>query len=191
MRKLLVVLTAALLSAPAVGFAQAPSFGIKGGLNLANVGGKDVEDVDYKAGLNLGGFVSIPAGAMFAIQPEALFSQKGTKDGNDKVSLNYLEVPVLLKLSPSLPGDFVRPIFFAGPSAGILLSAKDADGDNMKDGLKSADFGLVIGGGVEFGKLSLDARYNLGLSSIDKAVENVKADVKNRAITVMIGYFLF
>jgi hypothetical protein len=146
--------------------------------------------VDYKAGLNLGAFISIPAGPMLAIQPEAFFSQKGAKTGTTKISYNYLEVPLLLKLSPSLPGDFVRPIFFAGPSAGILLSAKAGDFD-LKDEMKNADFGLVIGGGVEFGKLSLDARYNLGLSSIDKAVENVKSDVKNRAITVMIGYFLF
>jgi hypothetical protein len=101
-------------------------------LNLANTNG---EDVDYKAGLNLGAFVSIPAGSMLAIQPEAFFSQKGEKFEGDKASYNYLEIPVLLKLSPSLPGDFVRPIFFAGPSAGILLSAKDADGDVRKDAL--------------------------------------------------------
>jgi hypothetical protein len=192
MRKLLVVLTAALLSAPAVGFAQAPSFGIKGGLNLANIGGDGVEDVDYRAGLNLGAFVSIPAGAMLSIQPEAFFSQKGNKSGSVKSSFNYLEVPLLLKLSPSLPGDFVRPIFFAGPSAGILLSAKDADGDDFKDFLKSADFGLTVGGGVEFGKLSVDARYNLGLSAINKeGIGNATSDIKNRAITAMPGYRLF
>lgn len=192
MRKLLVVLTAALLSAPAVGFAQAPSFGIKGGLNLANIGGDGVEDVDYRAGLNLGAFVSIPAGAMLSIQPEAFFSQKGNKSGSVKSSFNYLEVPLLLKLSPSLPGDFVRPIFFAGPSAGILLGAKVGDTD-IKDQLKTADFGLTIGGGVEFGKLSVDARYNLGLSSVnkEKVIDEVSTAVKNRAITVMLGYRLF
>lgn len=191
MKKLLIVLTAALLGAPAVGYAQVPSFGIKGGLNLANVGGDGVEDVDYKAGLNLGAFVSIPTGAMFAIQPEAYFSQKGAKSGSVKSSFNYLEIPVLLKLSPSLPGDFVRPIFFAGPSAGILMGAKAGDFD-IKDELKTADFGLTIGGGVEFGKLSIDARYNLGLSSINKdAADELAAAVKNRAITVMLGYTLF
>lgn len=190
MRKLLVVLTAAILCAPATGFAQLPSFGVKGGLNLANVGGDGVEGVDYKAGLNLGAFVSIPAGPMFAIQPEAFFSQKGTKVGSVKSSYNYLEIPVLLKLSPSLPGDFVRPIFFAGPSAGILLGAKRDDVD-VKDALKSADFGLTIGGGVEFGKLSADLRYNLGLSNIAKAADEVSAAVKNRAITVMVGYTIF
>lgn len=190
MRKLLVVLTVALLGAPAAGFAQLPSFGVKGGLNLANVGGKGVDDVDYKAGLNLGAFVSIPAGPMFAIQPEAFFSQKGNKVGDVKSSFNYLEIPVLLKLSPSLPGDFVRPIFFAGPSAGILLGAKTDDTD-VKDLMKTADFGLTIGGGVEFGKLSLDARYNLGLSDISKASSEVSNAIKNRAITVMLGYTIF
>jgi hypothetical protein len=190
MRKLLVVQTAAILGAPATGFAQLPSFGVKGGLNLANVGGDAAGNVDYKAGLNLGAFVSIPAGPMFAIQPEALFSQKGTKVGDVKSSYNYLEVPVLFKLSPSLPGDIVRPIFFAGPSAGILLSAKHDDAD-VKDLMKSADFGLTIGGGVEFGKLSADLRYNLGLSSIGKSIGGISADIKNRAITVMLGYTLF
>jgi hypothetical protein len=42
---------------------------------------------------------------------------------------------------------------------------------------------------VEFGKLSLDARYNLGLSAINK--EDAIAAIKNRAITVMLGYTLF
>jgi hypothetical protein len=185
MRKLLVVLTAALLGAPAAGLAQIPSFGIKGGLNLANTNG---EDVDYRAGLSVGAFVSIPAGPMLALQPEALFSQKGEKIGGEKSTINYLEVPVLLKLSPSLPGDMVRPIFFAGPSLGLLLSAKSGDVD-FKNVMKSSDFGLIFGGGVEFGKLSLDARYNLGLSAINK--EALANDIKNRAITVMVGYTLF
>lgn len=191
MKKVFVALIAVLLAAPAAGYAQLPSIGIKGGLNLANTGGADAGDPDYKAGLNIGAFVSVPAGTILSLQPEAFFSQKGSKDGDDKINLNYLEVPVLLKLDPSLPGSFVRPVFFAGPSVGILLSAKDHGGNDFKEHMKSADFGLTIGGGVEMGKLSLDARYNLGLSGIIKEAGSAVDDIKNRAITVMIGYTLF
>lgn len=218
MRKLLIMLAATLLSVPAVGFAQAPSFGLKGGLNMANYGGRRIVTSDYRAGLNLGAFVSIPVTATLAIQPEVFFSRKGGKntgydyddmpqDGfaappigvyiHEKSSNDYVEIPLLFKLDASLPGESIRPILFAGPAAGIMLSGKGSFymDDQYKEQFNTVDFSLIIGGGVEFGKLSLDARYNLGLSSIakdyDSSIGVIKGDIKSRAFTVMAGVRLF
>ena len=219
MRKLVVLLATALLGVPAAGVAQAPSFGLKGGLNMASLGGRRIVDVDYQAGPNLGAFLSVPISATLAIQPEVYFSRKGARNAaydysdmpqddfsaptigvfiSEKASNDYLEIPVLLKLNSSLPGDFVRPIFFAGPAVGILLRAKGTypiHDDEYREQLKTADFGFIFGGGVEIGKLSLDARYNLGLSSVakdfDSSIGVIKGDIKNRAFTVLAGFRLF
>lgn len=215
MKKLTILLAAVLFSVPAVNLAHAQSFGLKGGLNMADFGGRRIVDAEYRAGVSLGAFVSIPISAAVAIQPEVVFAQKGARsaaydyddipaDGDgppigvyisEKTSHNYLEVPVLLKLSPSPRSDFARPTFFAGPSVGILLDAKKVYDTDYKEYLRSTDFGVIIGGGVELGRLSFDARYNLGLTTIakdyDASFGNVPGDIKNRAFTVTAGVRLF
>ncbi|MEX2571967.1 MAG: porin family protein [Gemmatimonadota bacterium] len=215
MRKLVISLVVILLSMPAAGLAQTPSFGLRGGLNMAGFGGSRIVSSDARAGFTFGAFVAIPMRAAVAIQPEVVFSRRGAKraaydydafpqDGDapplgvylsEKTSHDYLEVPVLLKLSPSARGDFVRPILFAGPSVGFLLGAKEVYDTDYAEHLKSMDFGVIIGGGMELGRLSVDARYNLGLAAIDKDYEasfgHVAGDVKNRAFTVSAGLRLF
>ena len=130
MRKVFVLLSAAaLLAIPAPGAAQAPSLGLKAGVNMASFAGRRIVDADYRAGLSLGASLSIPVSGSFTVQPEVLFSRKGAKrsaydyddmpqDGfaappvgvylSEKTSHDYLEIPVLLKLSPAQPGDVVR-----------------------------------------------------------------------------------
>lgn len=189
MRRVLMMMTAAILALPTVGLAQLPSLGLKGGVNLADVSGPDS---DYKAGLSLGAYASFSVFPMLSIQPEVLFSQKGAKEGDAKLEADYVDIPVLLKVKPSLPGVGLSPYLFAGPSAGILLSAKSG-GVDIKDAYESAEFSLVLGGGLEFGRISVDARYDLGLSSATKdELAGVALDaMKNRAFTVMLGFRLF
>lgn len=215
MRKLLVFSVAVLFCVPSAALAQAPSFGIEGGLNMAEFGGKRIVESDFRSGLNVGAFATVPVGRTVAIQPEVLFSRRGARraaydysdvpaDGDappvgsflgERTTHDYLEIPVLLKLSPSSSGDFVRPVFFAGPSAGFLLGVKEVYDEDYEEYLNSTDFGLVVGGGLELGRLSLDARYNLGLTSIAKDYDgsfgHISGDIKNRAFTVMAGLRVF
>jgi hypothetical protein len=169
----------------------------------------------FRHGFTLGAYASVPISAAVSIQPEVVYSQRGARSAaydysdmtadsdappigvyiSEKSRHDYLEVPVLLKLSPSPAGDFVRPIFFAGPSIGFLLGAKEVYDTDYKEYLNSTDFGIILGGGVELGRLSLDARYNLGLATIARDYEasfgHVPGDVKNRAFTVTAGLRLF
>jgi hypothetical protein len=215
MRKLLALLAVTIFSTPAVGLAQAPSFGLKVGLNLADFGGTRIVQSDFRTGFTVGAFASVPISAAIAIQPEVVFSRRGARsaaydydafpqDGDappvgvylsEKTRHDYLEIPVLLKLSPGPAGDVVRPIFFAGPAVGFLLSTKEVYDTDYSEYLNSTDFGIIVGGGVEVGRLSLDARYNLGLATIDKDYDAtfgpVPGSVKNRAFTVSAGLRLF
>jgi hypothetical protein len=78
--------------------------GIKGGLNVSNLYVDDVNDENARFGFNVGLYAQLFSSEVFAIQPELLYSTKGTRttydnilmgEGDAKFNLNYLEVPVL------------------------------------------------------------------------------------------------
>src|SRR5687768_1781133 len=77
--------------------------GIKGGLNVSNLYIDEVDDENARYGFNVGVYGQLFSSDVFAIQPELLFSTKGTKaeyggnvfDQTIKFNLNYLDLPVL------------------------------------------------------------------------------------------------
>ena len=174
--------------------------GIKVGIGMANLTGDDVEGLDMKMGINGGAFITYNFSPMFAIQPELLFTMKGAKesiegmDDDFKYKFNYLSMPILLKVCIPTESN-IKPSLLVGPEVSMLMSAKASLGDesmDMKDALKDIDFGLAFGGGIdvqmETMKLTFDARYTLGLSSIDDSGEGEEsASVKNTNISVMVG----
>ena len=215
MRKRLVLLIAALLSVPASSLAQTPSFGVKGGLNMATFTGSRIVASDARTGFTVGVFTSIPVLSGVSIQPEVSYARKGARsasydydafplDGDappigvylsEKTTHSYLEIPVLMKLSPTGRDALARPVFFAGPSVSFLLGAEEVYGVDYEKYMNTTDFGVILGGGVEIGRLAIDARYNWGLSKIDKDFDasfgNVTGGVKNRAFTVTAGLRVF
>ncbi|MCG7860471.1 PorT family protein, partial [Flavihumibacter sediminis] len=65
------------------GNGMSPRIGIKAGLNLSNFYSDDVNDNNLKAGLNAGVYAKLPVTRGFSIQPELLYSNKGTKRSYD------------------------------------------------------------------------------------------------------------
>jgi outer membrane protein W len=172
-------------------------FGIKGGVSLANLSGEDVYNNSIRYGGTGGVFMRYTVSDIFAVQPEALFAMKGAKyeaDGlKSQEKVNYIEVPVLVRAT--LPNESkMKPSVFLGPAIGILLSHKITNGEeiDIKDATKNSDIGVVAGAGVEYmlekGCVLLDARYEMGLSSIMKKVGGEQRDVKNSVISVTVGY---
>ena len=182
--------------------------GPKAGLTIATVAGSDVEDFfgttpDSRTGFNGGIFFMYQFNKMFAIQPEAYYIMKGATDNIEGVDvalkLDYIEVPLLLKLVIPVEGSNVRPAIFAGPAIGFNMSAKvkgesgeESAEVDVKDQVKSTDFSLIFGGGVGFmvgtNELGADVRYSLGLTSWDDSGND--ADVKNNVISIN-AYFGF
>jgi len=193
--------------------------GIKLGLNLANFGGSDADIMDGKKmrmGLAGGGFITYSFSDMWAIQPEILYTMKGAKyegtevipisatqsvnaDYKVTIKMDYLEIPVLLKLMiPSQSG--FKPCLMAGPALGIKMSSKEkaevtvlgvsASTETDMTDVKSTDFGLVFGAGFGYevggGAITFDARYELGMSTIDNSSN--AGDIKNNAISFFVGY---
>ena len=217
----IILIAISLLMISSVIFAQGiTAKGVKGGLNIATLTGDDAEDEKSKIGFAFGGFLTYEVNKMFSLQPELLFTMKGTKFEFEYIedygsfqyyykqegswNLNYLEIPILAKLNIPMEGN-IKPNVFLGPALGFNLSAtfdsdwedkgyedgvlvfEDSGGvnDDIEDYIKGVDFGLVFGAGVDFGQISVDARYNFGLSTI---ADEGDAEIKNSVISIMLGY---
>ena len=151
-------LFAAMLLVSTVGFSQL-GIGIKGGVNFANL---SIDDASSRTGFHFGAFGSVPLGKNIAIQPEVLFSTQGAQIDDTDVDFSYVNVPILLRLTFAR---FLNVHF--GPQFGIVTKA-EADGDDIKDNVKNADFSLAAGAGVNLPLgLEAGARYNIGVSDIN------------------------
>jgi hypothetical protein len=167
-----------ILSAVAVfafGFANAQSsdmkFGVKAGYTSSTFTG-DFEG-DGTTGFYVGGLVDFAVSESFHVQPELLYSMEGAKDSK----LNYLRIPIMAKYYV-MQGLSLQ----AGPELGFV-----AGGDSeIKDGVKSMDYGLGIGAGYELASgLMFDARYNLGMANIVKEGEG---KLGTASINIGLGY---
>lgn len=178
-------------------------FGIKGGLNLTNLYIDDASDENMKAGFNAGIFWKLPVTRGLSIQPELLYSQKGTKatynnfiqgDGEYRFNLNYVELPLLAVIN--LGKNFN---IHAGPYVGYLISADVKDVDNNgsingaidlnEDNFERWDLGLAAGLGLDIENFTIGARYNYGLSEIGKSglAGQLTNNSKNAGISVYVG----
>ena len=182
-------------------FAQIPGLGVKGGVNLATqqVSGDDAGDDGLKTltGLVAGVFMTFPIASWLDLQPEVLYSVKGSRFAESGFSgsalIDYLEVPLLARISRRGSG---KTGFYAagGPYAAFKLRARtrvkfggSTEEVDIGEEVESTDFGLSIGGGLEFGSLVFDGRYSHGLKDIDKDRSD-DTKVTNRAVTITAGF---
>lgn len=151
--------------------------GIKAGANISKIEGKSFKD-EFRYGYHLGGFMEIPLGKSFQVQPELLFNQYSTTvDSNFKhvyqnvfnstyqsnVKLNYLSIPLLLRYK--LIGNFLS--IEAGPQYSILMQHNKTLLQNGQDAFKSGDFAMIGGAQAKLGPIRLTGRYVVGLSNIN------------------------
>ena len=222
------------------------SAGIKGGLGITNFKGSGINVtgvVPYtnKDLLGLAGGLALNAKFtdIFGAEIDFLYCMKGSKaegknsiQGYDfnfpselltttttaeqKYTINYLDIPVLVKFLVPLEGK-VKPAFFMGPSFNMLISSKmnqktvvdtsflnDTTGITVvhspvsvdstidrKSSSKPLDIGLVVGASAEMemgpGDIVIDVRYSFGLSDIYKK-DSFLASLQNTHFALMVGY---
>ena len=166
--------------------------GLGGGLVLGDlsIDPNNVTDSDWKKGMSLGLFLEIPIGyGSFSLQPGLGFSQKGYEDSSSSLGLNYLDLPLLMKVG-FLQGDVV-PYLTAGPYVAFLMAAKSKTlfGEtDVKELFNKIDCGLIGGVGLDIGisrdiKVGLGANYWMGLLNIlDSSIQTQK----NRIIKISL-----
>lgn len=166
-------------------FAQTTStgaeFGVKGGVNFSNLYTEDVDDNNVLTSFNAGFYAKLPITESVAIQPEFLYSRKGAElvydnafaQGTAKFKLNYIEVPVLLKVN------IIKNFnIHAGPYFAYLIDAQvtnessnanfDFEQNYDNDDFNKFDAGLSAGFGFDFDNLGIGFRYNYGLTTVGK-----------------------
>ena len=180
--------------------------GPKIGVNIANVVGDSAGGSETKWGLNGGAFLNLGVNPAVSFQAELLYTQKGARwtdvnpwfgDVELTAALDYFEVPVLLKLSWPVPGRTVPSVMF-GPYLATKLSTTgtlDIAGVSTSADIpeiKSADYGLVLAACLDFlvgtGRIVLDGRYSLGLTTVDDDDPPNQLDMKNSTFSITVGY---
>ena len=187
-----------LLPRPAAAGVQ---FGLKAGGNMAKPTGADADDplatLKSRIGFTGGIFLAFNFGRVVTIQSEVLYTMKGATyvalddSYTDKLSADYIEIPLLLKLR--IPTPVVQPFVFAGPSVGFKLKEKlESDGEEVpldEALLKNNDYGAIFGAGLNLGRnFMVDVRYSLGLQKVINTFEGeIEPDFKNGVWSATIG----
>jgi opacity protein-like surface antigen len=176
-----IILTLAVVLTAAFANAQDMKFGAKGGLNSFTV--TNSTGAKSKISFQLGGFAEFKVSEKFAVQPELMYTSQGAKDAFGTLALSYINIPVIAKYY--VTEDFSIQ---AGPQIGFLMSAK-YDGTDVKDSLKSMDYGLNIGAGYNLNEdMMLDLRYYLGMAQLQKDLATGESASHNAGILLSFGY---
>ncbi len=193
-----------LLSTGMAAMAQLPafSFGIKGGVNYSNLKTKDdLTDQNSIMGYQVGVFSRIGAVGMY-FQPELYLGSKGNEfirientsgssvEAKGKVKFTTLDLPLLLgtKIGPNK----LNLHFMAGPVVSFIVD-ENTTFDSAYQGVtdfgnyKKQTLGVQAGTGVDLGNLTVDLRYEAGLSNVS---QSEKYNQKQNLFHLSLGFKL-
>lgn len=208
----------------AAGLSAQVALGIRGGIHLANWSLNDVAkdelgtETKSSSLLLFGALAEIRLSDNLAIQPEINYIQKGARISesvsnpipasfDSRFTINYLEVPLLLKVGTGF--GVGRFDFLLGPSFGYGLNGqikntlqiggqKDTsteDIDFEEDEISRTDVGAQIGASLGLGlgssaRIFVDGRYLLGFTNLDKhdhGSGREEPTIRNRGIALTAG----
>lgn len=187
--------------------AQDVKYGVKGGMNIANlnISGDTSPSMSSIVNLHVGAFAEFKINTKMAFQPELIYSVQGAKysqvvefDGNfydtdNTLKFSYLNVPLMFKYYPES-----KFYLEAGPQLGLLSSAKvkvdvvgfGSGSDDVKEFFKTVDFGMNIGLGYNFSKkVFANARYNFGLTNVADTEPGDNTKMKNSVFSISLGCY--
>lgn len=171
-------------------------YGVKAGLNLTSMS----NDMPFEPGLGMGagfragGFLnlrwgqrtenSLPGTGFWGLQPELLFSNEGVTSDAGNVRMNFVSLPILLKLYPTTGFNIeIGPEFSYMISTSPSTMAVDGVEFNVGD-CKGLNAGIAAGLAYDFEcGLTFGARYTYRFADMAK---NLKW--KNSNVQVTVGW---
>ncbi len=181
-------------------YAQKNGVGIKAGLSSTQVDfeGEQLIPSDAQMGYHLGVFARF-GGVGFFVQPEVLFTQTSGQfleisslssipPINYEAKFNRLDVPVMAGFR------MLKVIrIMAGPIASFNIdsSLKDAGTTVQNIDFKKGTLGYQTGVGVDLGNLSIEGKYEGGLSKFTENVGSYTADNRLNQWVLSVGFKLF
>lgn len=180
--------------------------GLKAGASYANVYNTKGEslDADGRIGFTGGGFLIIPVGSYFAVQPELIITQKGfNADGrllgnaySIKRTTTFLEVPILFTFTPIRYMTIV-----AGPQYAYLLRQRDVitssafsyeqEQEFKQDNIRKNIFGAVGGVDVNVNHFVVSGRVGFDIQNNNGNGTSSTPRYKNVWSQLTIGYKLY
>ena len=151
---------------------------LRAGMNLAKVvqnlpdngNVQSVGETKFTTGWHIGAAFKVPINSRFVIQPELLYSIKGSRSvdpvgGTGTLSLSYISVPILFGFQAT---ESLRLLF--GPEVDYLLGANQNYGTTSQDVTNFyEDFAVGLTGGASyefFNGINVGLRGHCGASSI-------------------------
>ena len=157
--------------------AQGIDLGIKAGVNFANI--TDASGLSNRTGFVVGAFVGGKFNDNLGIQGDLLYSQQGAEADPEKIDLNYVIIPVVLKYFVA-QGLNIQ----AGPQFGFIVDDNVKEVFNNITEAESFDLTGVVGIGYDLPMgIRVDGRYNFGLTDVVK-----DGSGKNSVVTLSVGY---
>ncbi len=120
------------------------------------------------------------------------FVQKKSKDGNTKITLNYLEVPLYLlyQSTSSSAGNIfggIGPYFAYGIGGNMKTGSSSTKAFDKTTGYKPFDAGLGVTAGYKItNSFSFSLVYEIGIVNIDRSPGGDKT--KNRSLSLNVMY---
>lgn len=186
MRRYLIALFAVIAFIAASGSVRAQGLyvGVRGGINISSV--TDRPNSTAKVGGNFGAMGGYQFSSIFALQVEALYSFQGYQSGNIAVglsptntfiNLDYLKIPVLVKIFL-----FRGLNFELGASFNFLVSALDVT--TPLRGFSNFDISIPIGLSYRFGRhFEVGVRYDISTFRVDPVVTGA-----NSLFSINVGW---
>lgn len=156
-----------------------------------------------RTGWIAGGFARFNLPGRFFLQPELLYVQKGAEGRPDAIVIpeiesvtyeaDYVELPLLAGVEIPTGSSRITSNLFAGPTVGynvafnreVELTGQAQSAILMDPKPFEAGLSVGIGGDVALGAptISIDARYQLGLTDVIEA----DGEVRNRGFIISTG----
>jgi outer membrane protein OmpA-like peptidoglycan-associated protein len=174
------------------------SGGLLGAMNFSKfrIDGQNPADISYdpRIGWSAGGWVNLPLGTAFSVEPEVMYSSYIYRAENSAAliqdgNINYVSVPVLLKLHLGK-----ALAISAGPQLDLVVDAQDdRNPDFVKDNITSTS--LALNTGLEIfphGRAVIFGRYIYGFDNMDnRDLPDFTSEFKNSNIQVGVKLRLF
>ena len=168
-------------------------FGIKGGVNLSQFSTSGTFNSDNRAGY-LAGFWARIGALGLNLQPELYYTSKeatfnSAANETSKVTINSIDFPVLVGLKFGAMG--VGGRINTGPLASFIIDKNQSFGGAASNAVtlhfKDQAYAWQFGAGLDIMKISVDLRYELGLTNL----ANNGYDQKLNLFNLSLAYRLY
>ncbi|WP_214070436.1 outer membrane beta-barrel protein [Mucilaginibacter sp. dw_454] len=163
------------------------AFGIKGGMNLTNLSKSGTFNSSNQAGY-LGGIWARFGALGFNFQPEAYVTGKNVTVDGIKQKFTSVDVPLLFGGKVGAFGFGAR--FYTGPMVSFAIN-KDQNYDDAASNItrlnyKNQNYAWQLGTGIDIRSLSVDLRYEAGLSKQNYGAGSTKINLFNLSLAYKI-----